>query len=209
MKSKPSSGWSSTPYQIAGCKSLSRRHGANNTAYEFTKHACTKTAGRNVAEVAEQIRHERSELNDVCAQLTVGEWIVFHGKDVNGNEDPDQPIWLGRVMPNPAWSGQGVLRNTTGSALSYDMGVEVQNNEVAIYVQCQWYEKMDLNSDERKYRVNGTLSPSVQNNQLLLHTGLKMQQMLGDSNPVARSRPGSDRQRRTTAAASSSLGEYA
>jgi len=140
---KPSSGWSLTPYQIAGCKSLSRRHGANNTAYEFTKHACTKTAGRNVAEVAEQIRHERSELNDVCAQLTVGEWIAFHGKDVNGNEDPDQPIWLGRVMPtNPAWSGQGVLRNTTGSTLSYDMGVEVQNNEVAIYVQ--WYEKMDF-----------------------------------------------------------------
>jgi len=66
-----------------------------------------------------------------------------------------------------------------------------------------------LNSDERKYRVNGTLAPSVQNNQLLLHTGLKMQQMLGDSNPVARSRPGSDRQRRTTAAASSSLREYA
>ncbi len=68
---------------------LMGRHGANNTAYEFTKHACTKIAGRNVAEVAEQIRHERSELNDVCEQLTVGEWILFHGKDVHGNEDPD------------------------------------------------------------------------------------------------------------------------
>ena len=110
-------------------------------------------------------------------------------------------------MPNPAWGGQGVLRNVTGSAVSYEMGIEVQNSEVAIYVQ--WYEKMDLNSDERKYRVNGTMRPSVQNNQLLLHTGLKMQQLLGDSNPVARSRPGSDRQQRTTAAASSSLGEYA
>ena len=52
---------------------------------------------------------------------------------------------------------QGVRRNTTGSAVSYDMGVEVQTSEVAIYVQ--WYEKMDLNSDERKYRVNGTLRP--------------------------------------------------
>ncbi len=59
-------------------------------------------------------------------------------------------------MPNPAWGGQGVLRNTTGSAVtvSYEMGVKVQNSEVAIYVQ--WYEKTDLNSDERKYRVNGT-----------------------------------------------------
>ena len=107
--------------------------------------------------------------------------------------------------------GQGVLRNVTGSAVSYEMGIEVQNSEVAIYVQ--WYEKMDLNSDERKYRVNGTMRPSVQNNQLLLHTGLKMQQLLGDSNPVpvARSRPGlgSDRQRRAAAAASSILGVYA
>jgi len=78
-------------------------------------------------------------------------------------------------MPNPAWGGQGVLRNTPGAAVSYEMGVKVQNknSEVAIYVQ--WYEKTDLNSDERKYRVNGTLRPSVQNNQLLLHTGLKMQ----------------------------------
>ena len=139
--------------------------------------------------------------------MTVGEWILFHGKDVHGNEDPDQPIWLGWVMPNPAWGGQGVLRNMTGTAERYDMGIEVQNNEVAIYVQ--WYEKMDVNSDECKYRVNGTLPPSVQNNQLFLHTGFKMQQLLGDSNPVARSRPGSDRQQRTTAAASSSLGEYA
>ena len=60
-------------------------------------------------------------------------------------------------MPNPAWGGQGVLRNTPGSAVSYEMGVKVQNKncEVAIYVQ--WYEKTDLNSDERKYRANGIL----------------------------------------------------
>ena len=63
-------------------------------------------------------------------------------------------------MPNPAWGGQGVLRNMTGTAERYDMGIEVQNNEVAIYVQ--WYEEMDVNSDECKYRVNGTLPPSVQ-----------------------------------------------
>ena len=81
------------------------------------------------------------------------------------------------------------------------------DEKVAIYVQ--WYERMDVNSDECKYRVNGTLPPSVQYNQLFLHTGFKMQQLLGDSNPVARSRPGSDRQQRTTEAASSSLIEYA
>ncbi len=107
----------------------------------------------------------------------------------------------------------GVLRNMTGTAkrYDYDMGIEVQNNEVAIFVQ--WYEKMDVNSDECKYRANGTLPPSVQNNQLLLHThtGFKMQQLLGDSSPVQE--VGQDltdsKQQRTTAAASSSLGEYA
>ena len=52
-------------------------------------------------------------------------WTIHLAKDVHGNEDPDQPIWLGRVMPNPAWGGQGVLRNVTGSAVSYEMGIEV------------------------------------------------------------------------------------
>ncbi|KAL7490747.1 hypothetical protein ACHAWT_000278 [Skeletonema menzelii] len=201
---QPSSLWRASPYRIPRCQSLSRSHNASNSTYEFTKHSCMKTAGRGVAD---NIRHERATLNEVCAQLTIGEWIIFHGKDVNGNEDPDQPLWLGRVMPHPEWSGQGVLKNTTGRATKYDMGIEVQNNEVATYVQ--WYEKIDLNSDERKYRVNGTNAPSVQNNQLLLHTGLKMQQLTGEPNPVARSRPGSGRQQRAAATASSSLGAYA
>ena len=83
---KPSLGWG-TPHSIVNCDALSRRHGANNNAYAFSTHACTKTAGRDVAAA---IIHDRDELNNVSAELCVGDWIIFHGVDENGNEDPDQ-----------------------------------------------------------------------------------------------------------------------
>ncbi len=200
---KPSLGWG-TPHSIANCDALSSRHGANNNAYTFSTHACTKTAGRNVVAA---IIHNRAELNKVSAELTVGDWILFHGIDGDGNEDPDQPIWLGRVMPNPDWSGQGVRQNETTRTEKYPMGVEVKTNEVAIYVQ--WYEKIDMNSDEPKYHVSRIITkPQVQSNQLLLHTGFEMRQLLGDINPVPKSRPASERRSRVTTA-SAGLGEYA
>ena len=172
--------------------------------YTFSTHACTKTAGRNVVAA---IIHNRAELNKVSAELTVGDWILFHGIDGDGNEDPDQPIWLGRVMPNPDWSGQGVRQNETMRTEKYPMGVEVKTNEVAIYVQ--WYEKIDMNSDEPKYHVSRIITkPQVQSNQLLLHTGFEMRQLLEDSNPVPKSRPASERRSRVTTA-SAGLGEYA
>ena len=187
-------------------QALSRRHGANNNAYAFSTHACTKTAGRDVAAA---IIHDRDELNNVSAELCVGDWIIFHGVDENGNEDPDQPLWLGRVMSNPddGWDGRGVKQNTTNRAVKYPMGVEVKKNEVAIYVQ--WYEKMNLNSNEPKYHVSRTITKAqVQSNQLLLHIGFDMKQLIGDNNPVPKSRPASERRRRETSA-TASLGEYA
>jgi hypothetical protein len=202
---KPSLGWG-TPHSIVNCDALSRRHGANNNAYAFSTHACTKTAGRDVAAA---IIHDRDELNNVSAELCVGDWIIFHGVDENGNEDPDQPLWLGRVMSNPddGWDGRGVKQNTTNRAVKYPMGVEVKKNEVAIYVQ--WYEKMNLNSNEPKYHVSRTITKAqVQSNQLLLHTGFDMKQLIGDNNPVPKSRPASERRRRETSA-TASLGEYA
>eukprot|EP00984_Skeletonema_dohrnii_P017124 scaffold7728_cov75-Skeletonema_dohrnii-CCMP3373.AAC.2 len=202
---KPSLGWG-TPHSIVNCDALSRRHGANNSAYAFSTHACTKTAGRDVAA---RIIHERDELNNVSTELCVGDWIIFHGVDENGNEDPDQPLWLGRVMSNPddGWDGGGVKQNTTTRAVKYPMGVEIKKNEVAIYVQ--WYEKIDLNSTEPKYHVSRTITkPQVQSNQLLLHTGFAMTQLRGDNNPVPKSRPASERRRRETTA-TASLGEYA
>ena len=72
-------------------------------------------------------------------------------------------------------------------------------------------EDADLNSDERKYRVNGTNIETVSPKQPTFapYWTQDAAELLGDSNPVARSRTGSDRQRRTAAAASSSLGMYA
>ena len=204
--SKPSLTWN-TPHSITGCSSLSRSHGANNSAYTFNTRECTKIAGRYVAD---QIIRAREELNETSAKLCVGDWIIFHGVDESGNEDQDQPLWLGRVMSNPAegWNGGGVLQNTTNRAEKYPMGVEVRKNEVAIYVQ--WYEKIDVNSDEPKYHVSRTITvPQVQNNQLLLHTGFKMHQLRGESNPVPRSRPASARRQSSQSSSAASLGDYA
>jgi hypothetical protein len=103
--------------------------------------------------------------------------IVFDGKDVNGEKDDEQPIWLGRVMSNPDWGGQGVMQNTTGRTIKYPMGIEVKKNEVAIYVQ--WYEKIDVNSDKLKYHVSRKITtPQVQCNQLLIHSGFQMHQLI-------------------------------
>ena len=145
-------------------------------------------------EEEEQAVHDRAALNDVAAALKVGEWIAFHGIGIDGVEDPHQPLWIGRVMSNPVWDGNGVLQNTTRATKKYAMGVEVQPDEVAINVQ--WYEKTDPNSDELKYHVSRTATkPQVQNNAFLLQSGFVMKQLCGDINPVPR---GASRQLRDT-----------
>ncbi len=139
--------------------------------------------------------------------MTVGDWIVFHGIDHNGEEDQYQPLWLGRVLSNADWGGQGVLQNTTSRTTKYKMGIEVKRNEVAIFVQ--WYEKIDLFSDELKYHVSREVTlPQVQNNQLLLHSTIQMTQLRGDNNPVPRNRTGSSRQTRATRSTATDLGDY-
>ena len=57
----------------------------------------------------------------------------------------DEPIWLGRVMSNPQWKGMGVLLNNTRRTRTFNNGVVIGVNEVAIFVQ--WYENIDLNSE--------------------------------------------------------------
>ena len=48
---------------------------------------------------------ERVELrNEQASQLTVGDWVIFQGT----KEENAEPIWLGRVMSNTEWGGQGV-----------------------------------------------------------------------------------------------------
>jgi hypothetical protein len=84
---KSSLNWNPASHAIANCSSLSRSHGENNDAYRFYRRACTKLAGPGIATANV---HNRADLNKVSAELAVGDWIVFDGKDVNGEEDEEQ-----------------------------------------------------------------------------------------------------------------------
>ena len=76
----------------------------------------------------------------------LGDFVLFdaHGDDV-------EPIWLGRVMPNPKWNGQGVWVNDSGRNVKFNR-VSVDRGEVAIYVMR--YEKLNVMSDELEYGVS-------------------------------------------------------
>ena len=65
---------------------------------------------------------------------------------------PDvEPIWLGRIMSNPDWSGQGVYQNETRKRHSFH-GVSIGRGEVGLYVM--WYEKIDVMSERLEYWVS-------------------------------------------------------
>ena len=80
-----------------------------------------------------------------------------------------------------------ILVNDTTRRRTYDNGVEIGINEVAICVQ--WYEKIDVNSRELTYRVSRTINkPQVQSNYYLVNSGFVMHEMNGRVNQVPRLR---------------------
>ena len=129
--------------------------------------------------------------NDMAAKLAVGDWVLMDGGD-----DQDSPVWLGRVMLNDAWDGQGVKVNCTGRAIK-EGGVSIRNDEVAINVQ--WYEKIDHNSRALDYHIaRHETHPIVQQSRSLLHAQFDMTKMIGPNNPVPRHRSRSRRGPTTT-----------
>ena len=99
----------------------------------------------------------------------------------------DEPIWLDRVMSNPQREGMGVLLNNTRRTWTYDNGVEIGMNEVAIFVQL--YEHIDLNSRDLNYCVSRAINkPQVQSNLYLLYVNFNMHEMNGRINLVPRLR---------------------
>ena len=128
-----------------------------------------------------QIQTDRRNRNEQALALTIGDWVLFDSKM------EDEPIWLRRVMSNPAWEGMCVALNGDRRAKTYDNGVEIGSNEVGIFVQ--WYEKMDMNAIELNYRVSRTIDmPQVQSNYYLVRAGFEMHEMSGRINPVPRLR---------------------
>ena len=122
---------------------------------------------------------------DLASKLTVGDWVLFDAED-----DETEPIWLGRVMSNPSWDGQGVSSNNTSRMVSYSNGVKVGKGEVALFVM--WYEKIDVLSDKLEYWVSRTeTKPIVQSNKYLIPLDVQMYKMRGDNNIVPKLRTSS------------------
>ncbi len=78
--------------------------------------------------------------------LNVGDWVL------NDSNDEDEPLWLGRVMPNPDWKNDGVFKNTTHGAKKFDNDIIINRNDIALYIM--WYKKIDVSSDALEYHVS-------------------------------------------------------
>ena len=137
--------------------------------YSFEQKKYIKTAGAGVSALVQQSTKDR---NTVASELAVGDFVLFDAHD-----DEVEPIWLGRVMPNPEWNGQGVYANNSGKNISF-REVAIGRREVAIYVM--WYEKINATNDDREYWVSRTeREPLVQNNRYLIPVEVNLHQMLG------------------------------
>lgn len=177
-------GWGANSYSVPNCSAISSGSGINTSLYTFVKCDIEKKTGPGVAK---ENRERRKHRNEVATKLSVGDWVLFDGEDVM------EPIWLGRVISNPEWQGQGVLQNTTTRTRKYaGNAVEIEKNEVALFVM--WYEKIDVNSVAFDYHASRTITtPQIQSNRYLIHSGFDMHRVIGSSNPVPRSRPRSAR----------------
>ena len=84
--------------------------------------------------VSRQINLARKDRNKIACNLSVGNWALF------GSNIEHEPIWLGRVMSNPEWGGQGVRKNTTTRIQYCPESMKISPKEVTINIM--WYKKM-------------------------------------------------------------------
>ena len=147
--------------------------------YSFYTYECTKTSGPGVQA---QTMMKAKNRNDHASKLSVGEWVLFAG-----DNDDEEPIWLGRVMSNTNWEGQGVKQNNQTRKVVHSSGVEISRGEVAVFVM--WYEKINIMSDKLDYHVSRTnTEPIVQNSKYLIPFDFEVHRVIGESNPVPRLR---------------------
>jgi len=171
--------WNGQTHNILCCSMVSLGQDAvQQNVYTFNQQSCERISGPNVSR---QIQEDRRNRTEMALSLNIGNWVLFNSKM------EDEPIWLGRVMSNPVWEGMCISQNNTRTKKTFDNGVEIGANEVAILVQ--WYEKIDLNASVLKYRVSKTINiPQVQNNFYLVYAGFEMSEMNGRTNIVPKLR---------------------
>ena len=162
--------WGPSSYNIPGCVCTS------NNMFRFDRRHCNKLAGPGVSL---NIAEERKSRDESTMNLTVGDWIIIDG------DDETEPLWLGRVLSNPEWAGQGVKKNESGKQMKFANGTVLQRNDIGVYIM--WYEKIDTESDALEYHVSRTITePGVQNNEYLICSGFEMHRVVGGSNPNPR-----------------------
>ena len=108
---------------------------AGGDMFSSEKKPCTKTTGLGVGVQSQVIIRDR---NTTASELTVGGVIVFDTSD-----DEVESIWIGMIMSNPEWQGQGIYKDDSRQNISFG-GVPVGYGEVALYVM--WYEKINVMS---------------------------------------------------------------
>ena len=176
--------WNGDEFAIPNCVMASLGCDTASNIYTFDRSHCEQTHGPNVSQQLQQVIRDITEM---AIGLNIGDWVLFDSRM------EDEPIWLGRVMSNPEWEGMGVNHNTTRRKQTYDNGVEISGNEVAIFVQ--WYEKIDINSRGLNYRASRSISdPQIQSNFYLIYAGFVMHEMSGGVNLVPKLRSVARRQ---------------
>ena len=152
----------------------------NNNVYTFNLSYCTKTTGVGVATQRQEDRRSRHAR---AADLRIGDFVLWEG----AVGDIHQPIWLGRVMSNPDWEGQGVKKNDTKRQMKFPGNLIITPGSVAVYIM--WYEKIDVNLDVLDYHVSRDMAtPMIQTNRYFICGGFDMHRQKGHSNPVPRLR---------------------
>ena len=113
------------------CPSTSELCDTSTNLYTFYCRECLTISGPGTAR---QVQQQVELRNEQATQLIVGNWVIFQGT----KDESDEPIWLGRVMLNTEWGGQGVCKNDTTTQKKHPLGITVGRNEVAVFVV--WYE---------------------------------------------------------------------
>ena len=162
------------------------------------------------ATVTEVLADDMYEVTDANNEIT-----IHHRRDLRFREK--HSVAMGHVTDDKSHD-RHAMQHFTKHELAWSEDYMNENfpnyiptgriQHIQIYVQ--WYEKIDVNSDESKYHVSRTITvPQVQNNQLLLHAGFEMHRLRGESNSVPRSRPTSARRQSSQSSSAASLGDYA
>jgi hypothetical protein len=147
------------------------------TCILFLREEYVKTAESGVPR---QIQCKRKHRNDAVAKLSVGDWVLY---TVVSNKEDDQ-LWLGQIMFNPVWDGQGVCQNTACGVHFYNSkGLEIDHNEVAMNVV--WYEQIGIGCDAMEYQIELTeTNMIVQSNTYYISITFELHRVLVRSNPV-------------------------